>query len=432
MYTLAPHRNTSQPFVSDPSRSTPSQPYPIDNISSAAQVPRDSPYFLPDHQSYLPSPSLDIDANYSDRRDIPLTRDLYPRPRSYSEASDPSGTLGPSVAQYRARQYQVVSHATHPDDISYPSSRQNDLSNPILPSLSRRDDHATLMESSMLVPNIRYQSDPSPMAVASPSIRSSVPEPALWPALPKDSPPEPAPQRRKPRREKPRIELAPDQPPTTQGKPRARVYVACVQWYVNNVIKCRRVFLDRRLISRNRKIRCDGAKPVCHNCSHRSTGNGECTYDAAPKRRGPDKTPGARQRMARDVRNEIDGVGVPARRRRRRRDEEGTKSNSSISDRMRSQSMSDAGSQNGNLPSPLWPLSLPMVSDATQSSEAYMSPVHNFSNASPKSASEFTGSVCSTPSVYGQSFIGRHDHGDMSRQVHSSVRTPPMLVRIDA
>jgi hypothetical protein len=34
----------------------------------------------------------------------------------------------------------------------------------------------------------------------------------------------------KKRREKPRIELALDQPPTTQGKPRARVYVACLQW----------------------------------------------------------------------------------------------------------------------------------------------------------------------------------------------------------
>lgn len=41
-----------------------------------------------------------------------------------------------------------------------------------------------------------------------------------------------SPRQRKPRREKPRIALAPDQPPTTQGKPRARVYVACVQWYV--------------------------------------------------------------------------------------------------------------------------------------------------------------------------------------------------------
>lgn len=32
------------------------------------------------------------------------------------------------------------------------------------------------------------------------------------------------------RREKPRLELAADQPLTTQGKPRTRVYVACVQW----------------------------------------------------------------------------------------------------------------------------------------------------------------------------------------------------------
>lgn len=37
---------------------------------------------------------------------------------------------------------------------------------------------------------------------------------------------------RKARRPKPRIDLAPDQPPTTQGKARARVYVACLQWYI--------------------------------------------------------------------------------------------------------------------------------------------------------------------------------------------------------
>ena len=38
-------------------------------------------------------------------------------------------------------------------------------------------------------------------------------------------------QPRKPRRDKPRIDLAPDQPPTTQGRRRARVFVACLQWY---------------------------------------------------------------------------------------------------------------------------------------------------------------------------------------------------------
>uniref|UniRef100_A0A8H7XLV5 Zn(2)-C6 fungal-type domain-containing protein n=1 Tax=Psilocybe cubensis TaxID=181762 RepID=A0A8H7XLV5_PSICU len=107
------------------------------------------------------------------------------------------------------------------------------------------------------------------------------------------------PKPKKARREKPRIELAPDQPPTTQGKPRARVYVACLQ-------------------CRTRKIRCDGAKPICHNCGRRANGNGECNYDSVPKRRGPDKTPGARQRMARDIRNDGDNGPAPRRRRRTR------------------------------------------------------------------------------------------------------------------
>jgi hypothetical protein len=37
-------------------------------------------------------------------------------------------------------------------------------------------------------------------------------------------------QTRKLRRDKPQINLAPDQPPTTQGRRRARVFVACLQW----------------------------------------------------------------------------------------------------------------------------------------------------------------------------------------------------------
>lgn len=107
---------------------------------------------------------------------------------------------------------------------------------------------------------------------------------------------------RRTRREKPRIELAPDQPLTTQGKPRARVYVACLQ-------------------CRTRKIRCDGAKPQCHNCSRRSKSGDECTYDAVPKRRGPDKTPGARQRMARDAHVGSESDVAASRRRRRKRRE---------------------------------------------------------------------------------------------------------------
>ncbi|KIK93725.1 hypothetical protein PAXRUDRAFT_33882 [Paxillus rubicundulus Ve08.2h10] len=105
---------------------------------------------------------------------------------------------------------------------------------------------------------------------------------------------------KKPRREKPRIDLAPNQPLTTQGKPRARVYVACLQ-------------------CRTRKIRCDGAKPTCHNCTRRAKADDECVYDAAPKRRGPDKMPGARQRMAREVRQDSEFDAVASRRRRRKK-----------------------------------------------------------------------------------------------------------------
>ncbi|KAJ7600829.1 hypothetical protein C8J56DRAFT_813769 [Mycena floridula] len=102
---------------------------------------------------------------------------------------------------------------------------------------------------------------------------------------------------RKPR-QKPRIALAPDQPPTTQGKSRIRVYVACLQ-------------------CRTRKIRCDGAKPVCHNCSRR-VGGDECNYDPIPKRRGPDKTPGARQRGPRDLQDDGEHTGSVRRRTRKK------------------------------------------------------------------------------------------------------------------
>ena len=51
--------------------------------------------------------------------------------------------------------------------------------------------------------------------------------------------------------------------------------------------------LFTRFRSRARKIRCDSTRPICHNCVRRSN---ECQYDAVPKRRGPDKRPGTRQR----------------------------------------------------------------------------------------------------------------------------------------
>ncbi|KAF9485849.1 hypothetical protein BDN70DRAFT_795185 [Pholiota conissans] len=138
-----------------------------------------------------------------------------------------------------------------------------------------------------------FASEPNSAATGPSSEHSG--ESDFWPVSTPDTRQLDAPKPKKGRREKPRIELAPDQPPTTQGKPRARVYVACLQ-------------------CRTRKIRCDGAKPVCHNCGRRATGGNECNYDPVPKRRGPDKTPGARQRMARDVKSDVESV--PRRRRR--------------------------------------------------------------------------------------------------------------------
>ncbi|KAK1235877.1 hypothetical protein PQX77_000889 [Marasmius sp. AFHP31] len=44
---------------------------------------------------------------------------------------------------------------------------------------------------------------------------------------------------------------------------------------------------------RGRKIKCDSTRPVCNNCVRRSN---VCEYDAAPRRRGPDKRPGTRHR----------------------------------------------------------------------------------------------------------------------------------------
>ncbi|KAH9891992.1 hypothetical protein C8Q73DRAFT_701962 [Cubamyces lactineus] len=83
-----------------------------------------------------------------------------------------------------------------------------------------------------------------------------------------------------PRSKKTRIALHPSQPTVTaQGQPRARVYVACYE-------------------CRSRKVRCDGAKPICYNCHRRSPDATACNYDPVPKRRGQDKAPGTRVRSA--------------------------------------------------------------------------------------------------------------------------------------
>ncbi|CAK5282513.1 unnamed protein product [Mycena citricolor] len=65
---------------------------------------------------------------------------------------------------------------------------------------------------------------------------------------------------------------------TATGKPSRRTTTSAV-------IACQQCRL--------RKIRCDSGRPHCSNCGRRSD---KCIYDSAPKRRGPDKNPGTRQR----------------------------------------------------------------------------------------------------------------------------------------
>ncbi|OSD02480.1 hypothetical protein PYCCODRAFT_1425319 [Trametes coccinea BRFM310] len=75
------------------------------------------------------------------------------------------------------------------------------------------------------------------------------------------------------------IALDPSQPLTAAGRLRVRVYVACHD--------CRSL-----------KIRCDGAKPLCHNCHRRAPETLACTYDSLPRGRGQDKVPDTRRKLA--------------------------------------------------------------------------------------------------------------------------------------
>ncbi|KAJ6571274.1 hypothetical protein B0H19DRAFT_1129612 [Mycena capillaripes] len=64
---------------------------------------------------------------------------------------------------------------------------------------------------------------------------------------------------------------------------------------------------------RGRKIRCDSNRPSCNNCVRRKN---ECIYDTAPKRRGPDKRPGTRQRSCK--KRPADGSSPPPLKRKRK------------------------------------------------------------------------------------------------------------------
>lgn len=116
-----------------------------------------------------------------------------------------------------------------PSSATYHSQSEEDH-RPVLPNLpqhNRGEIITTLHTHGYGSPHSTFLPEPE-SALTAHSDHSGDSE--FWPNAVQEHAPNP-PRPKKARREKPRIELAPDQPPTTQGKPRARVYVACLQWY---------------------------------------------------------------------------------------------------------------------------------------------------------------------------------------------------------
>lgn len=189
------------------------------DLTSSAHVPRDSALLLSDHMS---GRSIDQEASYSDHSG---TRGALSGSGSYSSSTSPPESFDASPPQYHASHLDHQHLPREEHHIQYPPSHPNTEPRVALPQLST--------DTSTPVPNM--SSPPKP-----PSVTEVTPAEASGDSVPSQSPPKTHPANHRPRkarREKPHIQLASDQPPTTQGKPRARVYVACIQWYVYNCFK---------------------------------------------------------------------------------------------------------------------------------------------------------------------------------------------------
>jgi len=151
------------------------------------------------------------------RRDIPQSHpftDTYSNPHYFTGTHDPSHTIFP---------HSYNRGANNPPHDLY----SKPLEDPIISSHTRRGEIPLMIDTYNI--GLGYtQSSSLGSGAPSSSLTKST---GCWSEVEKDMSPQSS-RPRKQRREKPRIDLAPDQPPTTQGKPRERVYVACLQWQV--------------------------------------------------------------------------------------------------------------------------------------------------------------------------------------------------------
>ncbi|KIK27597.1 hypothetical protein PISMIDRAFT_8021 [Pisolithus microcarpus 441] len=184
-----------------------------------------------------------------------------------------------------------ATHAHHPSSYSqdYPITHRNHLGLDIPPHsyhgarlpLPPVSGGGSALNYHLPAPHRRYSDDVtrdnsySTGATASPPISSESDQRTLIPKREPESQPilHPAPA------------PSPQQPSPQSAQQESSTQSPARRESSNLVIACRQC--------RARKIRCDSTRPICHNCVRRSN---ECQYDAVPKRRGPDKRPGTRQR----------------------------------------------------------------------------------------------------------------------------------------
>ena len=100
--------------------------------------------------------------------------------------------------------------------------------------------------------------------------------------------------------------------------------------------------------SRARKVRCDGAKPICCNCQKRPSEAEQCTYDSGPHRKGREKGT-ARARTT----GQVATAKKPAKRKRSPQGDDGD----------RSHSATDVDVPVNEMPSGSVPAVSPVVSD---------------------------------------------------------------------
>jgi hypothetical protein len=177
--------------------------------------------------------ALDEDVSHFERRNDSTMREMFLTSQPYDDHS-----LLPKVDHFQSEGHfptQFRPKGLHLDsgDAQHTSRFKHHTTLPLLPQLITKNLDSAVDTAVLLGSNMGCAPEPNSTTTTSSCGDSPYREIKHWPDGGKDSQNDHSPRARKARREKPRIQLAPDQPPTTQGKPRSRVYVACIQWYVN-------------------------------------------------------------------------------------------------------------------------------------------------------------------------------------------------------